>query len=281
MAAGAVLPGNGATSMSMEGGAAGRDALARARKAAFGGFVYAAFLSAVISLLSLTLPLFGMQVYDRVMSSQSMDTLLMLTLLAGSALAISGALDFIRSLTFQAVADMALRSLSGPALEAAVANAAQRGASQASQALTHLTEIRSFIVGGAVAVPLEAMWTPLLFVALFAIHPLYGLIACVSAGMLTLVGLASDLLTRRAVQQANAAGARNLAEIGASLRHAEVIEAMGMLPALGRRWQQLQHQALTRFDTANRRSRAVLAGTPRPALGHAGVECCAPARSSW
>ena len=149
----------------------GAKALADARKTFGVGFGYAGLLSMFIGLLSLTVPLFTMQLYDRVMASQSLDTLTMLAMLAMIGLLLYGTLDFIRALTFQSIASMMLRGLNPVALRAAVASSATSGAAHASQALRDLHEIRSFLTGGAIATPLDAAWTPLYFVVLFALHP--------------------------------------------------------------------------------------------------------------
>ena len=177
----------------------GAKALADARKTFGVGFGYAGLLSMFIGLLSLTVPLFTMQLYDRVMASQSLDTLTMLGLLAAIGLLLYGALDFIRALTFQSIASMMLRGLNPVALRAAVASSATQGAAHASQALRDLHEIRSFLTGGAIATPLDAAWTPLYFVVLFALHPMYGLIGVLSVALMVATGLASDVLTRRAL----------------------------------------------------------------------------------
>ena len=89
--------------------------------------LYAALLSACINLLLLTMPLFMLQVHDRVLNSQSIDSLVMLTILAVGALMVYGVLEFIRALSFQAMASAVTRWLNLPLLTAAVQASVDQG----------------------------------------------------------------------------------------------------------------------------------------------------------
>lgn len=227
------------------------------RKAFVSGLVYAAMLSAIINVLQLTVPLFMLQVHDRVVNSQSTDTLAMLIVIAAIALAIYCILDYVRALTYQVMASKLVRKLNLPVLQAAVSASATKDVSQSGQAIRELSEIRSFITGSAISVPLEALWSPIFLMVLFALHWLYGLVALISALIIIAISLFSDLLVRRGMKRANEAAIRNIGEISGSLRHAEAIEAMGMLPAIARRWRQSQVLTQDLLDITTRRSRAL------------------------
>ncbi|MEZ0168730.1 type I secretion system permease/ATPase [Microvirga sp. TS319] len=227
------------------------------RKAFVTGLAYAAALSAVINVLQLTVPLFMLQVHDRVVNSQSTDTLIMLIIVATIGLALFCILDYVRALTYQVMASKLVRKLNLPVLQAAVSASVAHGVSQSGQAIRELNDIRAFVVGNAISVPLEALWSPIFLAVLFALHWLYGLVALVSAIIILSLSLLSDFLTRRATKRANEAAVRNISEISGSLRHAEAIEAMGMLPALARRWRKNQLQTQDLLDVTTRRSRAL------------------------
>ncbi len=143
----------------------------RARRVFVVTLLYAALLSACINLLQLTMPLYMMQVHDRVLNSQSMDTLVMLTILAVGALIVLGVLDFIRALTFQAMGSAVVRWLNLPVLTAAVQASADQGLARATQSLRDLTELRSFLTSSAVSAPLDAAWSPIFLGVLFLLHP--------------------------------------------------------------------------------------------------------------
>jgi ATP-binding cassette, subfamily C, bacterial len=231
------------------------------RRAFVSGLVYAAILSAIINVLQLTVPLFMLQVHDRVVNSQSTDTLAMLVVISAIALTIYCILDYVRALTYQVMASKLVRKLNLPVLQAAVSASATKGVSQSGQAIRDLNEIRTFVTGSAISVPLEAMWSPIFLVVLFALHWLYGLVALVSALIIISLSLFSDFLIRRSMKRANESAVRNIGEISGSLRHAEAIEAMGMLPALARRWRQSQLHTQDLLDITTRRSRALTSVT--------------------
>lgn len=233
------------------------DLIHRGRKAFIMGLAYAGVLSAFINVLQLTVPLFMLQVHDRVVNSQSLDTLTMLIIIAAVGLILFGALDYVRALTFQVMGSLLLRRLNLPVLQAAVSASVQRGSARASQAIRDLNDLRSFLTGNAISVPLEAIWCPIFLAVLFALHPLYGLVALVSATLIVVLSLVSDLLTRRALKRANESAIRGIGDMSSSLRHAEAIEAMGMLPALARRWRGNQVRAQDLLDVATRRGRAM------------------------
>jgi len=238
------------------------DGLIRELQRSFaGGLAYAAFLSFCVNVLLLTVPLFMVQVQDRVIVSRSFDTLTMLLVIAFGGLALYGVVEFIRSLTFQTMASLFARRLNLPALEAAVSSSLEQGSAQATQAIRDLNDIRYFIASSAIATPLEAMWSPIFLAVLFAFHPIYGLVGAASLLVLLLLGVLSDVLTRRVLKEANEEGVASINDVGASLRHAETIEAMGMLPALAKRWRTRQVAMIEHLDLGTRRGKLIAALT--------------------
>lgn len=223
--------------------------------------LYAALLSVCISLLQLTIPLFMLQIHDRVLNSQSFDTLTMLTVLAISALIVYGVLDLIRALAFQAMGSSIVRRLNAPVLASAVQASVNQGLSRAAQSLRDLSELRGFLTSSAVVAPLDAAWSPIFLGALFLLHPLFGLIGVVSVAVLICCGLVNDMLTRQLTKEANQANVEAVSKIAGSLRHAEAIEAMGMLPALAKRWRTLQIHALGALEAGGSRSKAMTSMT--------------------
>lgn len=238
------------------------DALIRDLQRSFaGGLAYAGFLSLCVNVLLLTVPLFMLQVQDRVIVSRSLDTLTMLLIIAVGALALYGTIEFIRSLTFQTMASIFARRLNLPALQAAVTASIEQGSAQATQAIRDLNDIRYFIASSAIATPLEAAWSPIFLAVLFAFHPIYGLVGVISLVILLILGVLADLLTRRVLKEANEEGVASINEISASMRHAETIEAMGMLPALSTRWRGKQTAMVEHLDTGTRRGKFIAALT--------------------
>ncbi len=225
------------------------------------GLAVAAVFSLFISLLQLTVPLYMLQAFDRVMSSGNLDTLAMLTTVAVGALAVYGVLEFIRARLYLVMGDSFARRLNLPTLQAAVADTLNGRSQAAGQASRDLNEVRNFLTGNAVSVPLDLLWSPLFLLVMFLLHPAFGLIALASAVILVLMGLVADLVTRRPLAEASTAAAGSFGEVGAAVRNAEVIEAMGMLPAVARRWQHAQDRMLRLLDGGNGKGKAIAAAS--------------------
>lgn len=235
--------------------------LEQARRQFFVGFGYAFLLTGFINSLQLTVPLFMLQIYDRVLNSRNLDTLAMLVIVAIGGLVVFAVLDFIRARVFATVAAGIVRRLNLPALQAAVAQSLEGADGKAGQAMRDLVEIRSFLGGSAVSVPLDVLWVPAFFIILFLLHPAFALVAFLAGAILMVLSVVSDLLSRRLLSEASDSGAEMAAAVSASLRSAEVIEAMGMLPALAERWRASQRRLLSFLDRGHRNGKAVSAVT--------------------
>ncbi|MBL8710526.1 MAG: type I secretion system permease/ATPase [Rhodospirillaceae bacterium] len=228
-----------------------------AMRALRGGFLFVAVLTCVICLCQLIVPLFMIQVYDRVLGSRSLDTLAMLIVVAAGGLMLLGALDYIRNRVYHVLGDRMARRLNGPTLQAAVDGSLEGRNAHPGQALRDLNDLRQFMTGSAVNVPFEAMFTPLFLAVMFLMHPVYGYMAVFAALLLISLSVLMEVVARRPLAEANEAAVRSMGETSAALRNAEVIQAMGMLPAIARRWERNQYRVLANLDEGNRRSRAL------------------------
>ncbi len=223
------------------------------------GMVFAAVLSCFINILMLIVPLYTMQVYDRVMTSRSTDTLIMLAVVAVGGLMLYAVLDFIRTKVFLIMGDLIAMRLNVPTLQAAVIDTLHGSQRNSTQAIRDLNDLRSFITGSAITVPLEVMWVPMFLAVLFLLHPIYGWLALGAAVLLFLMSVLTDLLTRRPLAQANEAAARSFGDIASTVRNAEVIEAMGMLPAVAKRWERSQYRMIGLLNRGNSAAKALTA----------------------
>lgn len=255
------FPANPATRPSTTRTPDGTALIRECRRVLMHGFILAGILSAFINTLQLTVPLFMLQVHDRVVLSRSVDTLKMLVILALGAIALYGLLEFIRSLSFQALAGQLLSRLNLPAIESAMQAALEKGTSRGTEVLRDLSDLRSFITGSAFSAPFEALWAPIFLSVMFALHPLFGLAGLIAVVILISLNVLSDVLCRPTLKEANDANIESITSIGGTMRHAEVIEAMGMLPALAARWRQLHFHAIDLTNIGNRRSRGMHALT--------------------
>ena len=221
------------------------------------GFLFALLISFFISILHLTVPLFMLQVYDRVLNSRSLETLTMLVIVAVGALGVFALLEYIRGRVFHILAQSISLRLGRPALQAAVGQSLRGQNRESGQAVRDLGEIHGLLSSSAASAPLELLWSPLFLLVLFLLHPLYGAIAIGSALILLLFGVFADLATRTPNAEARQASGQLIGDMTAAMRHAEVIEGMGMLPALVRRWRPTQRRMLATLDLGNAHSKAI------------------------
>jgi ATP-binding cassette subfamily C protein len=112
-------------------------------------------------------------------------------------LAFQAALDFLRHRIFTILGGRFSAKLGAPVFAAAVETTLRHGAGAAAGALRDLGDLRNFIAGGAVALPLDLAMAPLFLIALFLLHPLYGAIGLVGMVLLTIVAVATEVLARR------------------------------------------------------------------------------------
>ena len=198
--------------------------------------VVVAVFSMIINLLMLTGPLYMLQVYDRVLTSGSVDTLIALSVLAIGLLFSQGLLEFIRSRILMRYSNRLDQSVSVPLMNAVVAHGMKRQHVSAAQMLRDLESFRNFFSGRGLTALFDVPWTPLFLLVIFMMHPLLGMVALVGAAALFTMTLISEWLTSRRFKEGrkNAYVADKFAD--SSLRNAEVIEAMGMMPAILERW---------------------------------------------
>lgn len=201
--------------------------------------------SFVINLLQLTAPLYMLQVYDRVLNSRNETTLLMLTILVVALFLVMAAIEFVRSRVLVRVGAAMEAKLNDRVFDAAFEATLRRGGN-ARQALTDLTQLRQFMTGNGPFVLFDAPWFPIYLAVIFLMHPLIGWFSVGAALILVALTAVTEMATQKPLAEANkyANEATNFAHN--NLANAEVVEALGMLPALRDRWKKkhVQHLVL-------------------------------------
>lgn len=213
------------------------------------GVAAAAFIGLFVNLLYLSLPLYQAQIFDRVISSANFDTLMALTMIVGFLFVFQAMLDFLRSRLLIVVAARLSTTLGRPVFEAAVENALRAGAAESATAMRDLAGLRGFVAGGAITLPIDMGFTPILLMVLAMLHPLYGVVGLCGAGLLTLIALGVEVLSRRPAAEAIRKNSLLQAETANAIRNCEVITAMGMLPDLSRRWRRGQTLSLDSIES--------------------------------
>ena len=213
------------------------DYLKRAMKACRRVWMSVALFSACLNMLMLSVPIYMMQLYDCVLATGNVDTLLALTVMVAVALLVLGLLDALRGRIMARVGAWLDRELGSPVLAGAVGAALRQGGGVSAQGLRDLATVRGFLGSTGVMPLFDAPWTPIFLAIIFLIHPVLGWIGVGGAVVLFTCAVLNDLTTRGKLAEANGAMARALNAADAAVRNADAISAMGMLPALARRWQ--------------------------------------------
>ena len=204
-----------------------------AKRVVLGVFLF----SVIINLLYLTGSLFMLQIYDRVIPSRNIATLIGLCVLAGCLYVFQAILDLIRARIFVRLALAFDKSVSPQIFDAIVAFpliAPRVG--DGLQAIRDVAAVRAFLTGGGPSVLFDLPWLPFFLAICFLAHTLIGLTAMIGALILMVLAVASEILTRRPVRQAALTNSRQLGLVGAAYRNAETIASMGMGASVRQRW---------------------------------------------
>src|SRR5215467_12198465 len=204
-------------------------------KACRGYFTTVAVFSAAINILYLASPLYMLQVYDRVISSSSVVTLVMLTVaLLLAFLALAG-LDVMRAKVLARASIRLDRLMAGRVVVAVLESASALGGAR-SQMLRDFDTFRQFVTGAGIHAVFDLPWAPLYILVIFMLHPLLGGFALGCAVLLVAMALINERLVRPPINESNEAASRNYSFTEMSLRNAEVVQAMGMSEGLLKRW---------------------------------------------
>jgi len=215
-------------------------------------FAYAGLFSLAINALLLVPALYMLQVFDRVLSSRSEETLVMLSFGALLALAMMAALDVLRA-QLLAACGVALDRWLGPSvLKGLLEQTARLGGAEHLNGLRDVATLRGFLVGAGVVALFDAPWLPLFLLLIYLFHPLLGAVALAGAALMLLLAVLNERVTRAPLEQALAAGRRAGRFIDASTANAETVSALGMRRAVTQRWQVLNEAALGEQAAASR-----------------------------
>lgn len=205
--------------------------------------------SVFVNLLMLTGPLFMLQVYDRVLSSRSVETLVALSILAGFLYGCMGVLDFVRG-RIVARAGARFQSALNKRVFSAVLRSTQAGpkvAHDANSALQDLDAMQTFMGSGVLIALFDMPWTPLFLAAIFLFHPWLGFLAISGGLLLVVVALLNQWTTKEPVLTSGRAARRAELQAQEMRFEAETIQSLGMREAAFARWNSSRKEALVHF----------------------------------
>jgi ATP-binding cassette subfamily C protein len=212
-------------------------------------FIAVGIFSVFVNLLMLTMPIYLFQISDRVLTSRSLDTLVMLSLLAFGFIAVLSLLDTLRRQVLGRLATRMETILGGPVIASIVASAPASD-SGSTLPLRSLHQVRGFMSSPTMVVLFDAPMAPLYFAAVFLIHPSLGFVTLGAGLLLMAIAFVNQRATSTAQGEASAHAAKADAQAEALARNAQVINAMGMLNESILQWGREQRSALTRHMNA-------------------------------
>ncbi|MCR4265863.1 type I secretion system permease/ATPase [Nitratireductor sp. ZSWI3] len=223
-------------------------------------FIIVGIFSSAINLLYLSSPLYLMQVYNRVLISESIPTLALLTLILVIALLVMAALDAARAQILIRCGIILDQKLSGRLFSALVQKSSRQGYSLGAQPLRELDEFRTFITGPGIYFAFDIPWIPIYLGLLYLIHPVLGIVATIGAAVLMGLAFLNEFLTRRPIEDAQNSARRAFTFTENIMQHADVIRAMGMQSSVESHWQGNRAGMLRRQAFASDRNAFLSAG---------------------
>jgi ATP-binding cassette subfamily C protein EexD len=218
-------------------------------------FVAAGVFSFFINMLMLTPAIYMLQVYDRVVSSGSHSTLVMLTLIVMLLFITLGGLEWVRSQILVRISTRLETLLDKRLFDVSYKQALYSGGGNVSaQPLADLTGIRQFMTGNGLFAFFDAPWLPIYLAVMFMFHIWFGWVGVFSAIVLVIIAIVNERMTKKPLAEANKVSMESRAYVDRNLRNAEVIESMGMLPSIWNRWQEKQKSILHHQAVASKKA---------------------------
>ena len=235
------------------------DVVVKLRRLATQSLVAVAALSFVCNVGTLAVPMFNMQIFNRVLPTRNADTIwalaggLTICLLAWSVL------EILRSAAQEILAAKFVARLAPPLIQAAAL--APRADLAANEALIDLETLRGFLCSRSCIAPFDIAWAPIFLLALLFLHWGLAALALLCMVVMVVMNVLGDAVSRQAMLDANRASAAAMRNAADGVNAAEAVLALGMLPILSHRWRVGQRHAASLVQRALLRARAVSAAT--------------------
>jgi PrtD family type I secretion system ABC transporter len=204
-----------------------------------------ALFSGVINILALAGSFYMLQVYDRVLPSQSVATLIGLSVLMFGLYAINGMLEYLRARIMSRVGTRIDRTLTPRVFSAVqILPLKSRGGGDGMQPLRDLDQVRNFMSGMGLTALFDLPWMPVYLGFVYLLHPMLAAVAVGGALVLIVLTIITEYRSSTPLKAASVAGSQRLALAETARRNAESIHAMGMAPAIGQRYEAINNEYL-------------------------------------
>ena len=218
-------------------------------------FLYAALFSAAVNILLLTPIIYMLTVYDRVIASGSMSTLLMLTLLMIALLLSVGGFEWVRSTILIGASNKLEQMLRKRVSDATFKMSLITGGLVSNaQPLIDLTSLRQFLTGNGLFALFDAPWFPIYIFVMFLFHPWFGIAGILAGAVMVVLALANNSATDALLKEANEKSNQANSRFQSSLRNSEVVAALGMSEGLAKSQNRLHDEVLEKQTVASRKA---------------------------
>lgn len=207
-------------------------------------FVNAALFSVFINLALLAPSLYMLQVFDRVLTSRSKETLIMLTLVSLIALLMMLALDFLRTLLLTKAGTALDRMLGEKVLSALVERGSQINRSDEIHGLRDVAILRGFLGGNSIIALFDLPWMVFYIGLIFLFHPLLGVVAILGGAILFAIAWSNEYFNRASIEKNQVAARKASHYIDQGIANVDAINAMGMTPGFVGKWQRMNEEVL-------------------------------------
>lgn len=220
-----------------------RDTLNACRQSFFAVILFSFF----VNLFMLTVPIYLLQLYDRVIPNRSTETLIFLTIIAIAALITLSVLDAIRSSILMRMGAWLDRRLSSHVISGTVRRSLSKEKPSTVRVLNNLATLRNFCSEPTLINILDLPWAPVFTIVLFLLHPLIGSITLIGLILLSALAFLNEYLSRSLVKDSEAS-ANKLSEYASSvIKNSDVIEAMGMRRNFLNQWNLKNEKSLANY----------------------------------
>lgn len=216
-------------------------------------FIYAMTFSMFINILQLTFSIYMLQVYDRVLTSYNISTLVVITIAAVVALITLAILEWIRSRLLIRVGVEFEKKLSFSILDAELRMASALQKLPDKGEIRDVQVLRSFLGSNAVFAFFDIPWMPIYFILIFVLHPALGVVAVVGGLLVLSFGILTQKIAAPKLKEANDFNRRAAVLLASATRNAAAIKAMGMIGSIGSRWHDLNARVIRLQTRASRR----------------------------
>lgn len=220
-------------------------------------YLWAFVISAAINILALAMPIYMLQVYERVLPSQRLETLIYLTVITLFALAIFAFLSNIRTHLLADIGRWIELEISKPVFERSLHGVVESD-DYPTSAFNDIQSVSQFLGGPAMGTLLDFPWSPIYFIVIFAIHPILGVFSVILAGAIFSLIIINEKWVKQDILAHVKMQKTSQAMMDFSLRDAEVLQAMGISESVTKRWIDSRKESMILQKIASKKGEKIL-----------------------